>query len=195
MLLQFQNDLRDVHIFAREQLQKSLHRRKQQYDKRKFHVTYHPGDLVYIINESSTKGLSRKLQPVFKGPFIVTHQVSDVLYQLQGRRLTDVKVMHHDRMKICKDRDVPLWIRRKRAVILGDTPSPTVDLDETLHLPSLFDKEEGDPESDFPQDVSEDQDPPEQEFNFLPGILRDLRKEHGDRRMTRRVRPPERFRH
>ena len=164
-------------------------------------MTYHPGDLVYIINESSTKGLSRKLQPVFKGPFIVTHQISDVLYQLQGRRSTDVKVMHHDRMKICKDRDLPLWIRRKRAVILGDTPSSTVDLDETLYLPALFDKGEGDPENDFsslqdPQDLSEDQDPSEeQEFSYLPGILRDLRKEHGDRRMTHRVRPPERFKY
>ena len=53
----------------------------------------------------------------------MTHKISDVLYQLQGQRSADVKVMHHDRMNICKDRDLPLWIRRKQLVIMGDTPT------------------------------------------------------------------------
>jgi len=48
--------------------------------------------------------------------------LSPVLYRIEGRK--DPHVVHHDRLKICKDRFVPMWLRRKRHDVL--------DLDETI---------------------------------------------------------------
>ena len=42
--------------------------------------------------------------------------VSPVLFRIADRKKT--YVLHHDRLKPCLDRDVPLWLRRKRSSLL-----------------------------------------------------------------------------
>ena len=98
--------------------------------ERKFDV----GDLVYFRNCSTAVGQSKKLLPVWKSPLIVTEVISTLLYRRAGRNREYVK--HHDKLRICEDRDIPLWVRRKRHMVLTDgtqnTPTATVADDDYL---------------------------------------------------------------
>ena len=122
-------DLREAHITAREQLHTSLRVQKSTYDTR-LHVTqYQPGDLVYRSNLLLKKGQSRKLQPPWIGPFLVTKKLSEVTYKVQNRRRTFV--LHHDNMQPCRDRAVPVWMRRLRHRFLLDLEEPTNNSDNS----------------------------------------------------------------
>ena len=108
--------LHEVHAQARENLKASQIRQKRDYDLRAHARTYEAGDLVYELNSATVIGQSSKLQPPWKGPLLITRVVSPILYAVKGRR--DVRIVHHDRLKVCEDRDVPLWIRRARHRLL-----------------------------------------------------------------------------
>ena len=71
--------------------------------ERKFDV----GDLVYIRHSVTVVGQSKKLLSVWKGPLIVSEVISSPLYRLASRNREYVK--HHDKLRICDDRDIPLW--------------------------------------------------------------------------------------
>ena len=64
---------------------------------------------------------------MWKGPLIVIEEISTLLYRLASRNRESVK--HHDQLRICEDRDIPLWVRRKRHMVLTDgsqnTPTAT----------------------------------------------------------------------
>ena len=71
-------------------------------------------------------GQSRKLLPQWKGPFVeVMEVISPLLYRVVGRKREYVK--HHDKLRICEDRDIPLWMRWIRQLILT-TEEPATDL-------------------------------------------------------------------
>ena len=204
---QLRETLHGVHSFAREQLGKSLHRRKTTYDRRNFNTKYDVGDLVYILNNACKKGYSRKLQSIYEGPYLVTACVSEVLYQVQGRGGKKRQVIHHDRLKPCNDRDIPMWIRRDRVKLqVADDLSQSVD--ETLNLSGLWEEADEDRDPD-PQGVSPDSDEPpdsQDESRADEGAgtttgdlssppLRSPSERHhnipsGSRRMTRPSRPP-----
>ena len=57
-------------------------------------------------------GQSKKLQPIWSGPWIVTQVISSVLYCIVNRKRS--MVAHHDSLKLCSDRDLPIWLQRKR---------------------------------------------------------------------------------
>ena len=57
-------------------------------------------------------GQSKKLQPIWSGPWIVTQVISSVLYRIANRKQS--MVVHHDSLKLCSDRDLPIWLLRKR---------------------------------------------------------------------------------
>lgn len=114
--------LRQVHEQARVNLQATQLRMKKYYDPRCYQTKYSRGDLVYRLDESTKIGHSKKLRPVWLGPYIVQDVLSPVLYRLITRKGTTV--IHHDKIKLCEDRVVPLWVRRKRHSLL--------DLDKTL---------------------------------------------------------------
>ena len=57
-------------------------------------------------------GQSRKLNPLFTGPYLVVKVLSPYLYRVRDRKKT--LVLHHDRLKICEERAVPFWVRRRR---------------------------------------------------------------------------------
>ena len=69
--------------------------------------------------------------------------LSPVLFRVCDRKKS--YVLHHVRLKPCEDRDIPLWLRRKRSRLLdqGD-PEGTAVLGETnpesdlLYLDQLF---------------------------------------------------------
>ena len=94
--------------------------------------------LVYKLVRTTKIGVITKLRPVYVGPYFVTRAISPMLYQIEGRRSIDV--IHHDIWKLCRDRNVPLWMCRKRHQVL--------DKDVVVSLPV-------DPE-DIPNIVSQE---------------------------------------
>ena len=106
---------------------------------------------MYKIDSSTKVGQSKKLRPVWQGPYLVTKVVSPVLYQIRDRK--KLSVIHHDRLKLCKDRDIPMWMRRLRHRLLvpeteeidevSADPSP-ISVDSDLNLGILFQGEDQD---------------------------------------------------
>jgi hypothetical protein len=172
-----------------------------------------------MLNGATKKGHSKKLQPIYVGPYLVTHKISDILYQIQGRRGKERRVIHHDRLKLCKDRDLPLWIHRDRKELLSSSNQESV-YEDMPSLESLFPDDEAtnpsrpsdgisqmlleDPEDESseddtheevqtrgndPSDTSVADDVSSQQL-LLPGTRRNDPNNAGPRRMTRPSRPP-----
>lgn len=127
--------LHAVHNFARDKLKGNLHYQKHSHDKKLLERRYQVGDLVYLLGGVAKVGESRKLKPVYTGPFIVCQFYPPVLYNIRGRRRDKSKVVHHDRLRLCNDRFIPLWARRERQKILKSDDTLLYDdneLDLTL---------------------------------------------------------------
>ena len=97
---------------------------------------------MYRLNGATKVGESKKLKPIWIDPLVVTAVINPVLF-----RVKDCKkeyVLHHDRLKSCEDRVVPLCLRRMRHNML--------DLDTTI----TYDEAEQDEEmpSSTPLDTS-----------------------------------------
>ena len=112
--------MRTAHQIARENLQQSQKRQKRDYDMKTEQNTYSVGDAVYKFNKAVTVGQCSKLQPVWLGPWIVVEVISSVLYRITNRKRS--MVTHHDSLKLCGDRELPIWFRRKRNKLLGTDP-------------------------------------------------------------------------
>ena len=111
-IVRLKNSLKQTHELAREHLSSAQQRQKKDYDlKVKLHP-YEVGDLVYRIESVKKVGQSPKLQQVWKGPLLIIQVISPILFRVADRKKT--YVLHHDRLKPCEDRDIPLWLRRKR---------------------------------------------------------------------------------
>lgn len=85
-------------------------------------MNFDRGDLVYKLDNSTKVGQSKKLRPVWLVPYVVTEVLSPIPYWIEGSWKTHV--VHHDRIKICRDRVIPMWMCWKGHEIL--------DLDETI---------------------------------------------------------------
>lgn len=118
-------DLRDnlhrIHELARKRLGLAISNQKKTYDRKLLEKTFEKGDLVYLLGGVAKVGESRKLQEVYSGPFLVVDVLSPILYRIEGKKGKRRQVVHHDRLRICKDRDVPLWARREQQRVLDDT--------------------------------------------------------------------------
>ena len=62
-------------------------------------------------------GQSKKLQPIWSGPWIVTHVILSVLYRIVNHKRS--MVAHHDSLKLCGYRDLPMWLLTKRHELRG----------------------------------------------------------------------------
>ena len=138
---QLEKVLKETHELARCNLQSSQLRQKQDYDTRLAVSKYQIGDLVYKLDSSTKIGQSSKLRPVWKGPLLVTKIMSPVLFRVRDKK--GESVIHHDRIKPCRDRAVPLWMRKLRHRFLStgsSFPDPTnlLDDDSDLNLDILF---------------------------------------------------------
>ena len=111
-----------VHRVARENLRSAQARQKRDYDLKLTERSYEGGDLVYQLNSATKIGQSKKLQSIWLGPYLVTEVLSPILYRIKDRKRE--LVVHHDRLRICEDRFIPMWLRRLRHNLL--------DLDDTL---------------------------------------------------------------
>ena len=74
----------------------------------------------------------------------MTEKLSSVLYRIKyGRK---EKVVHHDRLKKCSDRTVPIWLTRLQHAVTKDVSLPKQDREEGTDedaccLDSLFSDE------------------------------------------------------
>ena len=83
----------------------------------------------HTINLDTDASDSTKLLPIYDGPFLVTRVLSPVLIEIEGQNKK--KIIHHDKLKICRDRCFPLWIRRRRQELLS--LDDTLPYDEAEH--------------------------------------------------------------
>ena len=79
---------------------------------------YSVDDAVHRFNRSIVLGQRKKLQPIWSCPWIVTQVISSVLYRIANRKRS--MVAHHDSLKLCSDRDLPIWLMRKRHEMTGE---------------------------------------------------------------------------
>ena len=130
--------LKEVHALATKHLRSMLRYQKRYYDLRLQENHYEVGDFVYRLNNASKTGESRKLKPVWLGPLVVIDVLSPVLYKVRDRRKEHV--LHHDKLKLCEDRCIPLWLRKLR--------NEAADLDATI----AYDEAEQEGEAAVPLD-------------------------------------------
>ena len=154
--------LRQAFEKARDSLKEAQQRQKIHYDTRANIRTrlYNIGDLVYLVNSQCPTGKSAKLQPTLLGPFVVNNVISDYIYEIRGRRR--VQVVHQDRMRLCEDRCVPLWISRIRQEILsGETLELEQDEEVGIWFESLWAENENVTSNGDSEEVSS----PEEQYN------------------------------
>ena len=138
--------LKQVHEVARTNLKSSIHRQKRDYDLRVNLKKYNIGDVVYKINSASKVGQSKKLQSPWLGPYLIEDS-HGTIYKIRSQKKSEW--IHHDRLKLCEDAELPPWLRRKRHLVL--------DLDETI----AYDDDEDDnniPEQELAQSIRDDED-------------------------------------
>ena len=88
---------------------------KMYYDVNAWWREFEVEDLVYQIKDAWKPGLSRKLCPLYTGPLVIP-KLSPCLYRVEDWR--HAWVWHHEKLKICKVREIPYHIWRKRHEVL-----------------------------------------------------------------------------
>ena len=96
---------------ARQNLKQAQHRQKRDYDLRVVNHHYNQGDLVYKIDSTTKVGQSQKLRSSWAGPSLVV-TCRPPLYTIRDR--IKQYVIHNDKLMLCQDREIPVWLRRLR---------------------------------------------------------------------------------
>ncbi len=88
--------------------------------------------------------------------------MSPVLFEIRGKKKS--QIVHHDRIKLCKDRFIPIWLRRLRHEFLGlanilqddyDEENPDQEEDNRENLTGFMENlssDSSDENSDVPPD-------------------------------------------
>ena len=100
--------LRESHQFALKKLKETQKRMKKNYDLRILEKTYETGDKVYVQGEAVSQGICKKIAPPWKGPGIIIEKIIPYLFRIQIRN--KVMLVNHDKIKLCRDRQLPAWL-------------------------------------------------------------------------------------
>ena len=103
-------NLQKAHEVARSNLKTTTKRMKREYDLRILERNYEVGDVVHILDTASVKGQCKKFRPPWRGPGIIVKKFSTYWFRVKLRNA--IMVLNHDRIKLCKDRTLPAWIRQ-----------------------------------------------------------------------------------
>ena len=117
-------------------------------------TTYEIGDLVYVLDSARKIGISPKLQPAWKGPYVVSKVISPILFEVADTRKSFV--LHHDRLKPCENRSIPLWLCRKRNEILNNLDQEDPENEDDFCLEWLFDNEPDNTDASLPEYYQEE---------------------------------------
>ena len=131
--------LHKVHSLARAKIGVAQQYQKKYYDSTLRQIPYEEGDVVLKLNKATKTGQPSKLQPIWKGPFLVTSVISPLLCQIRDRRRSSV--VHHDMLKKCTDRCLPLWLRRMRSTLTGESEEMDESETDNVGIATLFDGE------------------------------------------------------
>ena len=101
-----------AHEVARSVMKTTSKRMKRNYDIRLLERSFQVGDAVYLLDTAVLKGKCKKLCPPWKGPAVVVSKLSGYLFRVKLRN--SVFVVNHDRIKLCRDREIPQWIKHWR---------------------------------------------------------------------------------
>ena len=142
-------NMEECHQIARENINKAQHRQKRYYDTNLYQNTYNLGDVVLKIDSARKLGQSSKLKSPWKGPYVITEVKSPILFKIIDKKNKE-SVVHHDRIKLCKDLDHPGWVKRIRNRIFNKSDgssgnnscvssSATSESDDIIcDIPNLF---------------------------------------------------------
>ena len=110
---QYANELSDkigeVHEFARSRLQVASDAMKRNYDIKSNLFEFQVGDAVWLYDPVRKVGLNPKLQRPWKGPCKVIAKLSDILYRIRQSPRHRSRVVHHDKLRKYKGRNLPTW--------------------------------------------------------------------------------------
>ena len=107
---QLMSSMGKAHDTARAVLKTTSNRMKRNYDLRILKRTYEVGDCIYMLDTAVLKGKCKKLCPPWKGPGIIVAKLTPFLFRVKLRNA--VFVANHDRLKPCRDREIPQWIEQ-----------------------------------------------------------------------------------
>ncbi|XP_069109410.1 uncharacterized protein [Argopecten irradians] len=186
----FLGKLNLAHQTARENLKEAQGRQKKTYDLNLHTSHYDPGDAVFKLDSSRKVGQSPKLKHPWAGPYLVTERFSPALYRIRDRKSSGV--VHHDRLKACEDRDLPIWLLRMRSGLLDtpgaiSEPSAEVEPDQGPGLPE-WDPFPGDEET--PRDTAPVEDDSVSGIALDPLEVTDTDPDDGEVELTRCRRRP-----
>ncbi|VDI46658.1 Hypothetical predicted protein [Mytilus galloprovincialis] len=100
-----------------------------------FHGFRTRGDIVLKLDTARKVGISPKLKAPWKGPYVVIEVKSPALLKIKDRKREEV--VHHDRLKLCIDREIHLWLQRLRNDILGRAENK-LERDTNMELEDLY---------------------------------------------------------
>ena len=82
------------------------------YDCKASILSYHSGDLVWLLNEQRRVGVATKLQPTYCGPYLVVLKLGAVNYLIQLDKAGKQRVVHHDKLKHYKGEIKLPWAKK-----------------------------------------------------------------------------------
>ena len=106
-------NIEKAHTAARNNLKTSTKRMKRDYDIRILSRNYQEGDVIYLMDTAAITGKCKKLSSPWKGPAVVVNKLSESLFRVKLKNA--LLVVNHDRMKPCRDRNLPVWVHNWRS--------------------------------------------------------------------------------
>ena len=100
--------LREIHSLAASKLRSQMQYQKRTHDLKLQEHHYEVGDFVFRCRDACKTGSSKKLNSIWMGPLVVVEVINPVLYRVRDRKWE--YVLHHDLIKRCGDRVIPLWL-------------------------------------------------------------------------------------
>ena len=112
-VLKLKNKMLTCHQICREHLQNAAKRHTDLNGSGKTFNQYNAGDIVWYLNVRRKEAVCTKLLTPYSGPYLIQSKISDQNYILQfSKSVTDVKVVHHDKLKPYKGTCPPKWISK-----------------------------------------------------------------------------------
>lgn len=91
--------LQETQQLARKTLIKAKEKEKKTFDKQENDISFKPGDMVLLRDESIRRGRSRKLSPPFIGPYVI-EGISGVNCKLRINKRGKTMTVHKNRLKL-----------------------------------------------------------------------------------------------
>ena len=126
-----ENNLQKTHKWVREKLKQRVGNMKRYYDLKLNLKSYKPGDAVYVLNTAVVKGQSRKFGAPWKGPGVIEQKITSYLYRVRLQLKTSITI-NHDRLKPCKDKNLPAWVKKVQREIQHGQVQEGKELDHSV---------------------------------------------------------------